>query len=367
MSSPTIDSLPTPAMVVNVPQVKRNIAKLNDYTREHGITFRPHTKTHKTKFFAKMQIDGGAKGLTVAKVGEGEVMAEVCDDLFLAYPALDAGRTGRIAELAKSVTMRVGVDSKLAVDRIAEAARAAGSTVGLLADLDVGMHRTGVQSPEAFVELSKYIDSTKGVRYDGMMTYPGHVIGSKREDEIKQLKEIDAYMKAALDQLKTAGLKAQIVTGGSTPTQFISHHVTSLTEIRPGTSVFNDANCWLGGYCALEECAARIIVTVVSDAVPNQCVIDSGSKTLTSDRYFKDPDNAGFGRIVGYPDARIVKLSEEHGQVDISKCDKRPKLGDRLEVIPNHICPCVNLQTRMWLQDNGSLRQISVDARGMLS
>ncbi len=295
-------------------------------------------------------------------------MADVCDDLFLAYPAIDPGRTGRIAELAKRVTMRVGVDSKIAIDHLAEAARAAGSTVGILPDIDVGMHRTGVQSPEAFVELAKYVDSTDGVRLDGMMTYPGHVWGDTLDEQISMLKEIDAYMKTALDLLKQAGLEAKIVSGGSTPTQMQSHNVTSLTEIRPGTSVFYDANCWLAGYCEEDQCAARIIVTVVSDAVPGKVVIDAGTKTLTSDRFVRDPEHGGHGRIVGLPEARIVRLSEEHGEVDLSNCDMKPKIGDRLQVIPNHICPCVNLQSHLWLQDGSDeLTAIPVDARGLLS
>lgn len=357
--------LPTPALVIDLEQAKRNIKRLADYCAKHGLKFRPHTKTHKSQLFAKLQLEGGANGLTVAKVGEAEVMAEVCDDLFLAYPALDPARTHRLAKIAQKITMRVGVDSTYAVDRLAEAARDEGSTIGVLADYDVGMHRTGVQTPDEALALAQHIDKTEGVRFDGMMTYPGHVVGTP-EEQAPILKAIDERMKEVLELWKKHGLEAQIVTGGSTPTQEQSHNVTSLTEIRPGTSIFYDANFWLGGYAEQSDCAATIKVTVVSKAVPGKCVIDSGSKTLTSDLHFtKQP---GYGRIVEYPEARIIKLSEEHGEVDLSNCPKQPNLGDRLTVIPNHICPVVNLQTHAWLRKgDGQLQKLKIDARGLLS
>ena len=140
-----------------------------------------------------------------------------------------------------------------------------------------------------------------------------------------------------------------------------------LTEIRPGTYVYNDMNTVSGGYCTLDDCAARIVCTVVSDAVPGKFVIDAGSKTLTQDRNALGPD-AGFGHIVECPGGKIVRLTEEHGEVDASACERRPRLGERVHVIPNHICPCVNLQDVVWLRGgDGALESISVDARGRLS
>ena len=140
---------------------------------------------------------------------------------------------------------------------------------------------------------------------------------------------------------------ALIVSGGSTPTAYQSHLIPQLTEIRPGTYIYNDMNTVRGGFCTLDDCAARIICTVVSNAVPNQIVLDAGTKTLTSDACIPARDS-GHGFIVEYPQAKIVALSEEHGQVDVSRCDHQPDLGQRVTVIPNHICPCVNLQNDVW-------------------
>jgi D-serine deaminase-like pyridoxal phosphate-dependent protein len=163
-------------------------------------------------------------------------------------------------------------------------------------------------------------------------------------------------------------MNAPIVSGGSTPTAYQSHHVTHQTEIRPGTYIYNDMNTVRGGFCALEDCAATLVCTVVSTAaVDGRVVIDAGTKTLTSDRNVTAPES-GHGHVVEYPKATIVRLSEEHGEVDVSRCPTPPKIGDRLTIIPNHICPCVNLQDSVWLrQEDGELSVMGVDARGRLS
>jgi D-serine deaminase-like pyridoxal phosphate-dependent protein len=166
--------------------------------------------------------------------------------------------------------------------------------------------------------------------------------------------------------LRRSGLAPEIVSSGSTPTAQQSHHVPGITEIRPGTYVYNDMTIVRGGYCTVDNCAARVICTVISTAVPGQVVLDAGSKTLTSDRCGTAP-NSGHGYIVEYPQAVITKLTEEHGQVDVQQCTRSPRLGERVSVIPNHICPCVNLHDSAWWQEtDGTLRPLPIDARGKL-
>lgn len=157
-------------------------------------------------------------------------------------------------------------------------------------------------------------------------------------------------------------MEAKIVSGGSTPTAYQSHLVKRLTEIRPGTYVFNDMNCVHGQSATIDECAARIVATVVSTAVPGQVVLDAGSKTLTSDRCGPAP-HSGHGHILEYPQATIFKLSEEHAQVDISGCDSAPNIGQRVSIIPNHICPCINLQDVVWWR-TGDQPPVSVPVEG---
>jgi D-serine deaminase-like pyridoxal phosphate-dependent protein len=359
------EQLATPCLIIHAEAVQRNIARLAEYAMQYDLDVRPHTKTHKLVRVGEMQMDAGATGLTVAKAGEAEVMAKATDDLLVAYPALDRARADRLGKLARHKPVRVAVDSAQAAKALAAAARASASTLGILVDLDVGMHRTGLQSPDAVLALAQLIDREAGIRFDGVFCFPGHIWGTPGEQE-QALQDVSQMLGVAVDLLDSHGLEAPIISGGSTPTAFQSHLITDLTEIRPGTYVYYDANCFIGGYCQLEDCAARVLVTVVSDAVPNQVVIDAGSKTFSSDRCHPDPER-GFGYVVEYPDARITRLTEEHGQVDVSKCDPRPKLGERLTVVPNHICPCVNLQDSVWWMEGGVLEPVAVDARGKLS
>jgi len=358
------ESIPTPFILIDAEVVRRNVARLADYARSHRLGLRPHTKTHKSKMLARMQLDAGAAGLTVAKPGEASVMAEVCDDLLMAYPAVDPVQCKELAKLARNNTVRVGVDSEFAVDALADAARSMGSTIGILVDVDAGNHRTGVQNSAEALSLARHIAKQKGVRLDGLMFFPGHLSAAKPDAQNAELLRIDEMLRKVIELWRHDGLEAKIVSGGSTPTATQSHRIAVMTEVRPGTYVFNDMNCVHGCCATLDDCAARIVTTVVSTAVPGQVVLDAGSKTLTSDRCGPAPDS-GHGFIVEYPQAKVTKLSEEHAQVDVTACDPGPKVGDRVTVVPNHICPCINLQDQVWWQEPGeSPRPIPVDARG---
>ena len=360
-----VPDLPTPAILIDGQVVRRNIEKMARYARQHGLRLRPHTKTHKSRMVAQMQLEHGAAGLTVAKAGEAEVMAAVAEDLLVAYPAADARRCDILARLARKRTVRVAVDSAVAVDALAQASRAAGVTVGILVDLDVGLHRTGVQTADESLELAQHVSRAGNVRLDGLFFYPGHV-GGVPEYQRKSLEKVEMLVAQALALWKTKGLEAKIVSGGSTPTAFQSHLVRHATEIRPGTYVYHDMNGVHGGYATLGDCAARVVATVVSTAVPGQFVVDAGSKTLTQDRCSPAPDS-GFGHVVEFPDARIVKLTEEHGVVETAQGQSRIAVGQKVTIIPNHICPCINLQDTVWWRDDEDdehPRPVPVDARG---
>jgi D-serine deaminase-like pyridoxal phosphate-dependent protein len=361
-----LDPPSTPALVIDLPTVERNVRRLAEYARTHGIGVRPHTKTHKSSVMARLQVKHGATGLTAAKLGEAEAMADASADLLIAYPASDDYRLARACALARRATVRMALDSAWAVGRVAEAAQSAGVTIGVLVDLDVGMHRTGVQSPADSLELARLVAGSRGLRLDGLFFYPGHV-WSTGERQRADLAAVEAIASEALALWRQAGLAADIVSGGSTPTAYLSHLVRSQTEIRPGTYLYNDMNTHRGGFCELGDCAARVVCTVVSDAVPGKVVIDAGTKTLTSDRCIPDLES-GHGHVVEHPAARIVRLSEEHGELDVSPCERRPRLGERVSIIPNHICPCVNLQDSVWLRHaDGALETMRIDARGRLA
>lgn len=356
--------LPTPALVLDADVVRRNLRRMAEYAAAHRLRLRPHTKTHKSVPIARLQSGiGGAVGLTVAKVGEAVVMADATDDLLMAYPAVDPRRCGELARLARTKTVRVGLDTATAADALSAAATSAGGTVGVLVDLDVGLHRTGVQSPAAALALAQHVDRSPGLRLDGIMYYPGHV-WSRPDAQADVLRAVDALLAEAIGLWARHGLQARIVSGGSTPTAYQSHLVTLATEVRPGTYVFNDMNCVHGGFATLADCAARIVCTVVSDAVPGQVVIDAGTKTLASDRCGPAPES-GHGYVIEHPQAKVTKLTEEHGQLDVAACGRGPRVGEQVTVIPNHVCPCVNLQDQIWWQEPGEApRPMTVDARG---
>jgi len=356
---------PTPALVIDLPIVKRNIDRLAEYGRKHSIAIRPHTKTHKSLRMAKLQLDAGASGLTVAKVGEAITMSAVCDDLFVAYPALDPWRREHLAKLARTHKVQVGFDSPEAADSIGAAASDADVTIGVLVDLDVGLHRTGVQTPADALALAQHVSKTPGLRLDGIMCYPGQVKHAIQEQPAI-VAPVAELLQETLDLWKTNGFEAKVVSGGSTPSAYQSHLMPQVNEIRPGTYIFNDMSVVSCGYATLADCAARLRCTVISTAVPGKFVIDAGSKSLTQDRRTIDPDTAGFGHVVEYPLAKITRLSEEHGEVDATKCGKRPRIGEIVHIIPNHICPVVNLQTMVWLRDGEKTEPMAVDARGQV-
>jgi D-serine deaminase-like pyridoxal phosphate-dependent protein len=353
----------TPALLLDAGRVRRNLQRLADYAVTVGIRIRPHTKTHKSREIARRQLELGAIGLTAAKVSEAENLSSSDDDVLVAYPPLGAARAKRLATLARDRTVRAALDSIASIEAASAAAQAAGVTIGLLIDLDVGVHRTGVQSPEQSLALAQAVDRAAGVRLDGIMIYPGHIWATPNQ-QTAPLQAVNEILDQTIHLWERSGLAASVVSGGSTPTAYQSHLIPRLTEIRPGTYVFNDINTVRGGFCTLDDCAARVIATIVSDAVPGHVVLDSGSKVLTSDLCVPLP-SSGHGHVVEYPDAKITRLSEEHAQVDVSACERRPRVGECVTVVPNHICPCINLQDSVWwIEPNEPPRPFKIDARG---
>jgi D-serine deaminase-like pyridoxal phosphate-dependent protein len=355
--------IPTPALVLDSAIVRDNIQRLADYATTNGLEVRPHTKTHKIRALAELQLEAGAIGITVAKVSEAEVISKPDLDVLVGYPPIGNLRAARLALLARDRTVRAAVDSLAAIEEMSAAARSEQTIVGLLVEIDVGMGRTGVSSPDATLRLAQAIDRSPNVRLDGIMVYPGH-IWEPVDKQDESLRAVDVLLKETINLWSRHGLAASIVSGGSTPTAYQSHLVSHLTEIRPGTYIFNDMNTVRGGYCSFANCAAHLIATVISVAVAGQVVIDAGSKSLSNDLCLPAKDT-GYGYIIEYPEAKITRLSEEHGQVDVSACASRPAIGERITVIPNHICPCLNLQESVWWKTpHDALTLMHVDARG---
>jgi D-serine deaminase-like pyridoxal phosphate-dependent protein len=362
MHKPSLETLETPAALVDVERVDANLRRGDAYARQHGLRWRPHTKTHKVPELAARQLQCGATGVTVATPHEAEVMASVADDLFLAYAPVGEARLARLMRLPRHVRLSVALDSREALAGLSEAARGAGRTVGVLVELDLGMRRVGVQTPEEAVALARAAQAADAVEYRGVTFYPGH-IRSPQGEQGPPLQGVSSRLREFLDALSAAGLRPEVVSGGSTPTLWRSHEVAGLTEIRPGINIFFDRNTAAIGACAWDEVAYSVLATVVSTAVPGQAVIDAGSKALAKEEGVAP--GGGYGVLLERPEVLVKGLSEEHGLLDLTGTDWRPRVGERVRVVPNHVCASVALMDRLWaVRGDTVLHAWPVQARG---
>lgn len=361
-----VSELDTPAILIDLDIFERNLARVAAYTKANRLRLRPHTKTHKVPAVGKLQLDSGAVGLTVAKVGEAEVMlGSGTPDLLIAYPVIGRSKLARLTDVARKTRVTVALDSLIAASQLSEAVQSAKVNVAVLAEVDVGLGRVGVRPGEELLHLAQFISRLPGLTFEGITFYPGHIKSLGQAGPEQALRDLGALVKSMLDDLGRAGIEARIVSGGSTPTLFRSHEIAGLNEIRPGTYVYNDVNTVMGGACGWDDCAASILTTVVSTARKGHMIVDGGSKTFSSDRT-ADP-SPSFGRIVEAPECILHKFNEEHGYVDTSASQRQFSVGDKVRIIPNHICVAVNLHEQVYGVRNERVETVwKVEGRGKL-
>lgn len=349
-----IEELETPAVVVDLDILEANLKSMAGYAREHNLGLRPHTKTHKIPEIAAMQRQHGSRGITVAKTGEAEVMAKAgFDDILIHYPVYGDSKLDRIASLARDCSITLALDSAETAGAVSRAAHRAGSTVRILVELDSGMRRCGVASVEDAVTLGQEVARLPGLSLAGISTYPGH-IWNKPDAQAPALAELNHLLQSAVDAFRSSGLNVDVVSAGSTPAGRNSHLARALTEIRPGTYVFNDRNTLGVGACEIGDCALRVLVTVVSNAVSGRAIVDGGSKTFSSDRWISG-EKGGHGLVVEQPEVHFAFMSEEHGNLDLEDSGYLPRIGDRLTIIPNHVCSCVNMHDSLYFHRKGQV------------
>ncbi|HZJ10698.1 MAG TPA: alanine racemase [Trueperaceae bacterium] len=348
-----LEDIDTPAVAIDLGRAQSNIAKLQGYLDEHGLANRPHIKTHKLPFFAHMQVAAGAPGITVQTVGEAEVMAAAgLKDLLLTYDVIGERKARRLAGVARTVDhLRVAVDNEVALTTVMRAAELAERTIGVLVEFESGKKRQGVLEPGAALTLARLARSGRFTTFLGLLTYPcGPQAG--------------AFIAAAEGLFAAEGVPLAVISAGGTPNMWRAHEVPGLTEYRAGTSIYHDRRSVGSGSATFDECALHVHVTLVSRPTADRGVIDAGSKVLTSDTV-PESIGRGYGHILEYPDAVITELSEEHGAVDFSGCLKRPRIGERLRVIPNHVCPVSNLVDDVVIHQEGRVMALMpVSARG---
>lgn len=344
-----LNDLDTPAPYVDLDAFERDLHKLQAYLSQHNIANRPHIKTHKSVAIAQMQIAAGAVGVTCQKLGEAEVMAAGgIHDIFLPYNIIGDTKLGRLVDLMAQATMSVTADSLDTIQGLKKAAKQAGKPLTVLVEFDCGMGRCGVQTPVEAATLARAIAGDDRLRFGGLMTYPNRA-------------EMNAFVRATRDLLAKDGITIARVSGGGTACMWQAHTHPELTEHRAGMYIFGDRNILQAGAMTLDEISFRVAATVVSRPTEARGIVDAGSKTLSSDLL----GLVGYGLIVEYPEARIVALSEEHGTVDFSVCAAKPRIGERVTIIPNHVCPVVNLFDEIAQVRAGEAVGVwRVDARG---
>lgn len=357
-----ITELDTPAVLVDVDIMEGNLRRLGAYCAEHRLRLRPHTKTHKIPELARRQIEHGAVGITVAKLGEAEVMADAgLDNILIVYPLFGDSKWRRLTALAKRVDVTVACDSLEIAQGISGHASKDGVTVSILAEFDTGFGRCGLPIDRSSLPVVRKIRELPALDWRGVLVYPGHIMGTAAEREILLSRENETLSRL-MELLDSEAIDCPVVSGGNTPAAFLSHQFVGVNEIRPGTYIFNDKNTVCAEAATWEDCAVTVLTTVVSTTVPGRAIIDAGSKTFSGDPLLTG-DRKGFGYVVGYPEVMVEDLSEEHGHLKPGNASFR--LGERLRVIPNHVCPCVNMHDRIYgVQGDDLVAEWEVAGRG---
>jgi len=342
-----ISELETPAVIVDLDVMERNLSRMADYCRAHQLLLRPHTKSHKIPELAKRQIASGATGITVAKLGEAEVMLNAgITDIFIAYPIVGDEKTTHLAKLAEQASISVALDSEEAARGISGAATRQGARIGVLIEMDVGFGRCGLSNENDLLKLAQTIATLPGLEFRGLMFFPGHFgVGPEQRTALRM--QVDDFLDRSFEVFARADLPLSIISGGSTPTAYESGLFHGVNEVRPGTYIFNDRNTVAIDAASLDDCALSVVVTVVSTAVSGRAIVDGGSKTFSYDRY-QAGDGQGYGLVKQDTAVEVERFSEEHGHLNVERSERRYRVGDRLSIIPNHVCTTVNMHDEIY-------------------
>lgn len=327
---PTIADLDTPTILIDIDRVEANLKRAQAHADKEGYALRPHTKTHKLPQFAKRQLELGAKGITVQKLGEAEVMADAgVDDIFLPYNIVGDRKLARLKALNERITLAVTADSP---DTISGYARTftAGKPLAVLVECDTGAGRCGVQTQAQALALARQIELAPGLRFGGLMTYPPKH-GVERSN---------AWFDDALAIFRQAGIAVPKVTAGNSPDMWAPGG-GPVTERRPGTYIYYDRMQVRDKVASFDDCALTVLATVVSRPTATRVVLDTGSKCLASDLVNQDIA-LGYGLVMG-TDLVVKSLSEEHGVIEMPAASDWPRVGERVRIIPNHVCVVSNL------------------------
>ena len=357
-------ALDTPLIAVDLDLLERNIAEMATLAAGYGVALRPHAKTHKSPHIARLQLEAGAVGLTCAKLGEAEVLVEQggVTDILIAYPIVGEIKIQRLLHLLDRSRVIVAVDTHRAAATLSQAISTNHRTLDIYVEVNTGQDRAGAYAGQEAVDLAVAVSQMPGLRLAGVLTHEGHAGFSGPDDIATVAENAGQALVDTAERIRGQGIGVAAVSVGSTPASWFTPRVPGITEMRPGTYVFHDNNAFRHGRIGPDRCAARVVSTVVSRPASDRAIIDAGSKALALD---PSPSHPGHGFIVGHPGATIARLSEEHGVVTLPTGERGFDVGDRVEIIPNHICPAVNLTDELVvIRDGHVVDHWPVAARG---
>ncbi|KAL2883844.1 hypothetical protein SGCOL_000477 [Colletotrichum sp. CLE4] len=355
-----LDSLDTPSMIVDLDLMEANIKKLFDSLLPTGVNIRPHLKTTKSAVLAGKLAAAGAKGCCVAKVSEAEaITAAGFDDILITCEIIGAQKVKRLVELfKKNKKIRIVIDSEFGATAINDALDGAGvdEPITTLIDLDVGLHRTGVAAGEPALALARHIGNLKHLNLIGVQGYEGHLQHlHDREDRKKQCLESMKTLTETAEALRKAGFGIDVVTTGGTGTAEFCVTVPGVTELQPGSFIFMDTD-YRNAVGSIYSNSLTILATVVSKQGERQVTIDTGLKSLTTDSGLAECKDRRYAHI---------NLGDEHGSLSWEEGTPVLAVGDRIEMVPSHIDPTINLHDWYYAHRNGVIKEIwSVDSRG---
>jgi D-serine deaminase-like pyridoxal phosphate-dependent protein len=323
-----VDDLDTPALLVDLDRLERNIATMRRIiVSEAGVGWRPHTKAIKTPALARMLLDAGALGVTCAKLGEAEVLAEAgIRDILVANEVVGAAKMQRLAALRRTADPIVAVDCEAHVAALDDAARSAAVTLRVVVEVNVAMNRAGVEPGEPSVRLARRVAECRGLRFAGLMGWEGGRLAGIPDPAQKRQAIATAVgrLTASADACRAAGLPVEIVSCGGTGTYWITATLPGVTEIQAGGGVFGDVH-YRKDYGVEHEYALTMLTTVASRPTPTRLVCDAGWKSLSVHPTMPEPLNVG--------PVESVRLSAEHAAIELAAPSLVPRVGDRVEFV----------------------------------
>ncbi len=347
-----LEDVPTPALLIDLDRMERNLAHWQDVADRHGKKLRPHVKTHKIPAIALRQEALGACGITAAKPSEAEVFVEAgLRDVVVAYPTVGPDKWTRLARMARSAKVTVNLDSERQARGLSDAAVAENVAIGAQIEIDTGLHRVGLplERYDEILAFARLLAGLPGIELEGVTTHRG-----KSDERLARMTNDEAGREEGqlvadlAERLRADGVSIREVTAGGTITGRGVAEVPGVTEVRAGTYVFYDAMQASFGACAEDDVAASILTTVVSTRRPGWATVDGGSKTFSGDRPVvatARPGGSEVARAVGL-DAAVMRITEEHGMVQLGD-GVTVEVGQKLRFTPYHVCTAVNLSNEL--------------------